>query len=419
MKHWIVALPLYSAALAAQPLSLPEALRMGDAHSPRLAAQRHAITSASEQTAAAGRLPDPRLRFGIENLLVSGPDKFRDDREPMTQKALGVMQEFPNSAKRAARSQRAARAQDVERANLTSQRAILHRDIAAAWLELHYAERGRQALERLIATLSTQSDLAATALARGRLSAAESLMLRGALEQARERLLEQDRLIARARINLAVLIGETDRPLAAPPDVSRLEPSRDVLLKRITDHAHLRVFDVRETLARADLDVARAGRRPDWGLEVTYGQRSPYFDNMLSVMVSVDLPWQRARVQDREIAAKLAEVEQSRAMREDARRMHAAEMRGFLADYDAATARIERYLKVLIPLARERYEAAFAAYRGGRGELNAVLEASRGVADTELALVAIDAERAKAWANLTYLYTQEDEHDAHGMEVKP
>ena len=419
MKQWILLALMHSAAAAAQPLSLAEALRMGDAHSPRLAAQRHAVNSATEMAGAAGRLPDPRLRLGIENLPITGPDRWRDDREPMTQKALGLMQEFPNSAKRAARGQRAARAQDVERASLVSQRAMLHRDIAAAWLELHYAERGRHALERLIGALSTQSDLAAAALARGRQSAAESLMLRGALEQARERLLEQDRLIARARINLFVLIGEGDRPLAPPPDTARLEPSREALLKRVTEHAHLRVFDVRETLARAELDLARAGRRPDWALEVGYGQRSPYFDNMLTVMVSVDLPWQRAKLQDREVAAKVAELEQSRAMREDARRMHEAEMRGFIADYDAASARIERYAKVLIPLARERHEAAFAAYRGGRGELNAVLEASRNIADTELALVTLESERAKAWANLSYLYTQEGEHDAHGMEVKP
>ena len=87
--------------------------------------------------------------------------------------------------------------------------------------------------------------------------------------------------------------------------------------------------------------------------------------------------------------------------------MHEAEVRGYLADYDGAQRRIERFERVLLPLARERREFALAAYRGGRGELAPVLEAERGVTETELALVQVLAERAKAWAALSYL-------DAHG-----
>jgi outer membrane protein TolC len=418
MKHWTLLASLYCAALGAQPLSPPlsldEALRAGDAHSPRLAAQRHAVTSTAQQIDRARELPDPRLRFGIENLPASGPDRFEYGKDFMTSGAVGVMQEFPNSAKRAARGERAARARSVEQANLASQRAILHRDVAAAWLELHYAERGREALERLVAALSTQAQLASAALTRGRQTAAESLMLRTALEQARERALDQDRNIRRARINLDVLVGDTSgRPLAPAPDTSRLAVPAQALLKRTSDHAHLRVFDVRESLARAEVDLARASRQSDWALEVAYGQRAPYYDNMLTVMVSMDLPWQRARRQDRDVASRLAELEQARAMREDARRMHEAEMRSYLADFEAADARAARYRDVLIPLSRERHEAAFAAYRGGRGELNAVLDANRGIADTELAALAIEAERAKAWASLTYLYTLDADHDGH------
>jgi outer membrane protein TolC len=410
MKYWmLVALMIHCGALAAQPLSLAEALRIGDAQSPRLAAQRQALTSAAEQARRADELPDPKLRLGIENLPVSGEDRFKTDRDSMTMRVIGLAQDFPNSAKRAARGQRAERSRSVEQATLSSQRAMLHRDVAAAWLDAHFAERGREALERLVATLASQSQLSAAALARGRQSAAESLMLRGALEQARDRVLEQERLISRARIALGVLLGDdAQRALAPPPDLARLEPSREALLQRLDEHAQLRVFDVRESLARAEVDLARASRNPDWGLEVAYGHRAPSFDNMLTVMVAIELPWRRSERQDRDVTAKLAELEQSRALREEARRMHAAEMRGYLADYDAASVRIARYREVLVPLARERYDAAFAAYRGGRGELNAVLDAGRAIADTELALVGVEAERGKAWASLAFLYTREE-----------
>jgi outer membrane protein TolC len=166
-------------------------------------------------------------------------------------------------------------------------------------------------------------------------------------------------------------------------------------------------LDQRENLARAEVELARSMRRTDWMLEVGYGQRRPYFDNMLTLMVSFDLPWQTERRQDRDVASRLAEVEQARAMREDARRMQEAEVRGWLADFDAAGRRIERSQRVLLPLARERREAALAAYQGARGELGPVLEAERAITETELGLLQALAERAKAWASLNFLYLHE------------
>jgi outer membrane protein TolC len=88
--------------------------------------------------------------------------------------------------------------------------------------------------------------------------------------------------------------------------------------------------------------------------------------------------------------------------------MQEAEVRGWLADFDAAARRIERSERVLLPLARDRAAAALAAYRGGRGDLGLVLEAERAVTETELALVQVLAERAKAWANLNFLFARED-----------
>jgi outer membrane protein TolC len=402
------ALALAAAPAFAQPLSLEEALKAGEAQSPRLAAQRHMLSSTEAQIGRAGELPDPKLKLGIENLPITGPDAFRYGRDSMTMGVVGLAQEFPNSAKRSALNQRAERLRDVESANLFSQRAILHRDIAAAWLEVHFAERVQAALERLARQLQLHSETASAAVARGRQSAAEALMVRLALEQANDRLIEQERMVARSRIMLASFVGdEARRALGEPPEMSRFAHPREQLVERLAEHPQLRFLDRKEGLAQAEVDVARSTRRSNWMLEVDYGQRRPYFDNMLSVMVSFDLPWQTERRQDRDIASKLAELEQARAMREDTLRMHTAEVRGWLADFDAAQRRIERFERVLLPLARDRHSAALAAYQGGRGELGGVLEAERAVTENDLALVQALAERAKAWASLNYLYPRE------------
>ena len=104
-----VAVALGVATAGAQELSLEEALRQADAHSPRLMAQRHAVAAAEHQTARAGELPDPRFKLGLENLPVTGPDRFRYGVDSMTAGVVGLAQEFPNAAKREARTLRAER----------------------------------------------------------------------------------------------------------------------------------------------------------------------------------------------------------------------------------------------------------------------------------------------------------------------
>ena len=69
--------------------------------------------------------------------------------------------------------------------------------------------------------------------------------------------------------------------------------------------------------------------------------------------------------------------------------------------------RIERFEKLLLPLARERVAAALAAYRGGRGELGTVLEARRAETETRLGFVQTRLERARAWAKLNFLLPHE------------
>src|SRR5687768_14302182 len=168
------------------------------------------------------------------------------------------------------------------------------------------------------------------AVSRGRQSAAEALMVRLAFEQANDRVIEQERMAARSRIMLASFIGdEAKRPLGEPPDMSRFAHPREHLVERLAEHPQLQSLDRKEGLARAEVDVARSTRRTDWMLDVSYGQRRPYFENMLSVMISFDLPFRTEQRQDRDITSKLAEVEQARAMREDMLRMHLAEVHGW------------------------------------------------------------------------------------------
>jgi outer membrane protein TolC len=158
-----------------------------------------------------------------------------------------------------------------------------------------------------------------------------------------------------------------------------------------------------ESAAQADVNLAAAARKPDWTVELSYGQRSAPFDNMLSLMVRVPLPIFQSRRQDPVVASKEHALEQVRAQAEDARARHVADIRAGMADWEIAKARLERQKRDLVPLAEERARLAQSAYAGGRADLSAAFDARRAALEARLAEIASEAELARAWAQLAYL----------------
>src|ERR1700712_1351223 len=78
-------------ATAQTALSLDDALRISIERSRQLAAQDASIVALKEMGAAAGQLPDPVLKLGIDNLPVDGADRFSVARDFMTMRRIGVM----------------------------------------------------------------------------------------------------------------------------------------------------------------------------------------------------------------------------------------------------------------------------------------------------------------------------------------
>src|SRR3954463_16387613 len=134
------ALALVMLPAAAQPLSLQEAQRRALERSRQLAAQDSAVLAFRELAVAAGQLPDPTLKFGIDNLPVTGPDRFSLTNDFMTMRRIGVMQELTRGEKRELRGQRFEREAEKSLAEKTGVIAAIQRDTALAWLERFYAE---------------------------------------------------------------------------------------------------------------------------------------------------------------------------------------------------------------------------------------------------------------------------------------
>ena len=393
----------------AQPaLGLEQALQAAQARSRQLVAHGAAASAAREMAHAAGQLPDPVLKAGINDLPVNGPDRFSLTQDFMTQRSIGFAQEFTRADKRQARERRFEREADAANASHALALANLRRDTAVAWLERHNQERMLGILRAQRAEASLQVEAAEAVYRGGRGAQADVFAARTAVAQIDDRILQTERLVDTANTRLARWIGNaSNQPLGAPPDLSALPVDAARLEAQLERQPELVLLARQLDVARAEADIAQSSKKADWSAELMYSQRGPAYSNMVSINFSVPLQVDSANRQDREVAAKLALADHARAQLEEATRERLAETRTWLQEWQSNRARLTQYDSALIPLASERTRAALAAYRGGAGPLSAVLEARRMEIDTRADRLRLETETATLWAQLEYLIPPE------------
>lgn len=353
---------------------------------------------------AAGQLPDPTLKLGLNNIPVNGPDQFSLTRDFMTMRSISVMQEFTRSAKRRARAARF----EAEAAAADAQRAVglanVQRSAVAAWLERWYAEQAGMVLGRHGHSLDLTLQAATAAYRSGRGARADVLTAELEAQKLRDRQDENRVAIATATVNLQRWIGsDASRPLADRPRLDvppRVQQLAQTDLDAIPEMAAAQ-RDV--ALAETEIRAAAETKKPDVTVELMYSQRGSAYSNMASLNVSFPVPWDQPNRQDREVAAKLAQAQEARAKSEIVKRNTTAMVGAKLTELQRNLDRLKRYDASTLPLAQAQADAALTAYRANTGTLLAVAEANRRAIDTALERLTLEAKTAKLWADLTFL----------------
>jgi len=391
-------------ATEAPALTLAQAQQRAVERSRQLAAQGHAADAARDMAVAAAQLPDPVLKAGVDNLPVSGAERYRIGADSMTMRRIGVMQELTSSDKR---RWRAARFESEAARSIAAAEALtanIQRDTAIAWLERYHLERMNAELARQLALSRDEIAAAEAAYRGGRSGQAGLLDARANLLALEDRATELGLQARNAAIMLARWTGEpVDVALDGGADTSSIALVPATLEASLEHHPQVAVLTRQAELAQAEAGLARANRAPDWSVEVALQQRGPGYPNMVSFGVSVPLQWDRDRRQDRELSARLATAGQAQAERDEALREHVAEVRSQLAEWQAGRERIARFEKEVLPLAGARTEAVLAAYRGGKASLAEVLAARRTESEQRLQAMQLERDNARVWAQLTYI----------------
>jgi cobalt-zinc-cadmium efflux system outer membrane protein len=396
------ALPL--CAGAEDPLSLDAAVERALETAPQVGARTANLEAMQALVVSAGRLPDPELVVGLDNLPVNGSDAYSTTRDFMTMRKAGVMQEFPAATKRRLRRQLAGAEASVAEAELLQSRLGIAREVTQAWIRRSTAETSLNELRALQPEVELQAAAARAAVAAGRSSTAEALAAEAAVAQLQARLLRMQSEARQASFELARWVDvDASRPLAPMPALNELPTSPAALLETVHEHGSLLRFQSQITAARLGVDLAKAQRRPDWSAELAFAKRGPDFSDMVSLEFRIDLPVFARNRQDPQIRAKHAELRRIEAEREAQLRMHTAEIQQMLTEWEQLGAQVEQYERDLLPLARERSRAALASYRSGRSDLRAALDAYQQEIEFVIEHADLVNERGRAWAFLRYL----------------
>lgn len=414
LSLWLggVLLVLTSAVAQAAALSLEQTLDLAQRYSAELSASRNQVRAYGAMADSARQLPDPELKFGIENLPVQGSNARRFNREGMTMQRVGVMQTFVSADKR----ERKADTLLAQSASASAQeqviRAQLQRDTAQAWLDLALSEKAAQAARQLLNETGRQIPVQRSGVASGSAAASSTLALQSALSAMRDNLTLAERDVSLAQTRLYQLTGETfDGVAGALPRYQRLPAEPQTLEQGVSVHPEV-------VLAAREADVAKArsaqsavASKPDVGVEVYYARRAEAYGDLAGVMFTVGMPIFQSHRQDKDYAADVSRAMEANDRLSQATRDRVALVRSLVAEYQAAQTLWRRKQQEIVPLSQQRLQVVTAEYRSGQATLDAVLDARRSLLDAQLSAINAEKEMAQRWAAVRYLTVQGVAHE--------
>ena len=380
----------------AAPLSLETALDLAVQRSEAARSARAGVSSASEAARAAGQLPDPMLRAGVDNLPVTDGDRFSTTRDSMTMKRVGVAQEWLSADKRAARQAVADAMVEREAAAVRAAAAATRLQTALAYLDAYFAAEELELTTLMEHHAHEELEASRARLASSTGSGQDVLALTGARGLAEDETAAVRQQQSAADLSLRRWIGITPDAVSA---VSAWPLPTEAAF--VASHPSVVALQRDLELAKQSAAVAASERKPNWTWELSYGQRSGYSD-MVSFGVSIPLQLARDQRQDRETASKLALVDKAEADLAEAMRAAGAEYQALRSDAQRLQERIGRYRAGVATPAAQRTAAAIAGYGSNQTSLATLFEARHAQVEAQRKLLALQRDLDRAQAQLAF-----------------
>ena len=398
----------------AQVLTFDDALAVAIREAPVLRADTALIEAAEYETIPAGELPDPKLVLGLDNVPVEGDDRYSTGADFMTMQRIGLMQEFPNPAKRKARTDQANAQVEVMRAEKRVQRQTVLRETALAWIARYTWEQQLALVSQLQSENTLLDGVVQAQLAAAKGTAPDVLLPQ---EEAAQVAALRDEIIAGQAQSIAQLrrwVGPAAE-LSLSGEVPEWPVNDAELRNHLHQHPELLSFASQEQAVNADIAEARADKNPDWDVEFAWLERGSGFDDMVMLEVRVDLPVFADSRQNPTIASQLAKRVALDANRESSLREHIAMLETEVSEHQRLQQSEQRFTDVLLPLADKKVALALASWRNNTGTLTNVISARSERISTQLKAIATTGALRQSAARLHYTYMDISENESSGL----
>lgn len=362
-----------------EPVAGTHALRLEQAvlialdHNPGLAGLRSQAEAMHSLPSQVGALPDPMLSLNAMNLPA---DTFNTGQEPMTQMQLAFSQSIPFPGKRGLRREAVEHKADASNAMLAERRTSLTGEVRSAWWRLMYQDRALEIIEQNKELMRDFVEIAQTKYRVGNGLQQDVLLAQLELSRLldRELRIAGSRRGAQAELN-AMLGRQSDMTVVLPPappnaELPQLPPEPTLLQMAGASRNLINVNRDLVEAAQSDLELARRDRYPDFRLGIGYGFRDGFDpmrgkdrSDLVSVMLSVNIPLYSGSKQSKAIEQRSHEVSRQRfALSDTLRRVEASVARSY-AEYLAARDQVALLETAIIPQAQQTVSSMLAGYQ--------------------------------------------------------
>ncbi|MCV2883394.1 TolC family protein [Aestuariibacter sp. AA17] len=366
------------------------------------------------QADAATYFNDPTLSLDVMNVPVETGSL---NQEAMTQLKVGVAQPLPRGDSLAIQSRIYTQQSDEQQRLRWLRQAEIQRIVSLIWLDGVLAQQTIEIVEKNQQLFEQLSDIANANYTSGFGATKQDDLIRTQVEllQLEDRLLMESTALARTQSRLQEWVTEVNaHQIAFQLDtVEALFPHQwidtglhqEVVFDVLRRHPKVRVIDKRVDIAEQRVALADQAFKPQWTLRGSYALRN---DNdmasrsdFFSVGVSVDFPFGG----DKQSALRAASVANAEAVKTD---VHLA-MRQLLSEAESArqnylkySQRIALYETRLLKQVTEQADSTMTAYTSDDGEFKEVVRANVAELNTQITLLMLRIEQAKALVNLNY-----------------
>lgn len=377
----VFSIPPSSVADSMPQEDLPKLVEQALANNPEVKASQARWEMYTSRVKQAGALDDPMLMLKLQSFLLRDP--FNSQRDPMTQRIVGISQQLPFWGKRALKEEVAAREAEAYQWQVEERKLELARMVKETWYQIYLTDKELGIVGKNIRIMDDFIALAETRYSVGQ--GAQQDVFKAQVERSRmldmQISLEQRRKTLQATLN-TLLFRPAETPVGTIADfeIRPVSWSAEQLQAAAAENRPLlRSFRALMAKGEAGHRLAQKELFPDFNLSLEYMQRDPIDEmeagyDMYSAGVTFNLPIQRER---RQAMAREAVAETGMARAE--RDMLVNGISLGIADNLAQMERREKlahlYRTGIIPQAEQSLESAAIGYRVGKVDFLTLLDA--------------------------------------------